>query len=308
MTVEVTALDGKERPLPNLKKEDFQLYEDGKKQEIATFDEVNADTRISDSNQPLSKTGIAPRKTVIIIFMDNRLLPQNAKRSRDSAERYVKKHMNARDLFAVASYKTEMKIHQNFTGDKSQALAAIARSKDSEDARHHEDLLLSLEAINKSVENLKGQKSALIYEESKIVQTGLSTIDWAEYDRGCKEVVKSARKANVVYYTIDPSGLDESPMFGAGLSPKSGGMASGSPKRSLNLSSMAVESGGFSIHDTNGYDGELDKLDRQISNYYILGFQSSNPRHDGSYRKLEVKTGLRGVTLKHRNGYFDRLP
>ena len=39
-TIEVTVLDKKGNPVRNLKKEDFQLYEDGKEQEILSIDEV----------------------------------------------------------------------------------------------------------------------------------------------------------------------------------------------------------------------------------------------------------------------------
>ena len=53
---------------------------------------------------------------------------------------------------------------------------------------------------------------------------------------------------------------------------------------------------------------ELDKLDQKLSNYYILGFRSSNPRHDGAIRKLEVKTKLNGIALKYQAGYLDRRP
>jgi hypothetical protein len=77
---------------------------------------------------------------------------------------------------------------------------------------------------------------------------------------------------------------------------------------SYNLSILAAGSGGFSIANINNYDSEMDKLDLQISNYYILGFQSNNPKHDGAFHKLEVKTELSGVLLKHRDGYLDRRP
>ena len=74
------------------------------------------------------------------------------------------------------------------------------------------------------------------------------------------------------------------------------------------LKSLANESGGLAIYNTNDYDSELDKVNLQLSNYYVLGFQSNNPKHDGAFRKLEIKTDLKGVTLKYRNGYQDRRP
>jgi VWFA-related protein len=74
------------------------------------------------------------------------------------------------------------------------------------------------------------------------------------------------------------------------------------------LKSLANDSGGSAIYNTNDYDSELDKLNQQMSNYYVLGFQSNNPKHDGAFRKLEIKTDLKGVTLKHQSGYLDRRP
>jgi hypothetical protein len=55
-------------------------------------------------------------------------------------------------------------------------------------------------------------------------------------------------------------------------------------------------------------DTHLDKLNQQISNYYILGFQSSNQRHDGAYRKIKVATNAKDATLKYQQGYQDRRP
>lgn len=70
----------------------------------------------------------------------------------------------------------------------------------------------------------------------------------------------------------------------------------------------ALDRKGFAIQNTNNFDGELNKLERQISNYYTLGFHSDNPKHDGTFRKLKIKTGLKGVALKHKNGYWVRRP
>ena len=74
------------------------------------------------------------------------------------------------------------------------------------------------------------------------------------------------------------------------------------------LKSFSSETGGFSIFNTGNFDQELAKLDQQLSNYYVLGFQSNNPKRDGSLRKIEVKTDLKDVSLRYRKSYMDRLP
>lgn len=74
------------------------------------------------------------------------------------------------------------------------------------------------------------------------------------------------------------------------------------------LRSLASETGGLPIFNTNNLNQGLDKVDLELSNYYVLGFSSSNSKRDGKYRKLEVKTDVKGLKLKHRNGYLDPRP
>jgi VWFA-related protein len=74
------------------------------------------------------------------------------------------------------------------------------------------------------------------------------------------------------------------------------------------LRSLASETGGLPIFNTNNLNQGLDKVDLELSNYYVLGFSSANPKRDGKYRKLEVKSDVKGMKLKHRNGYVDPRP
>ena len=74
------------------------------------------------------------------------------------------------------------------------------------------------------------------------------------------------------------------------------------------LRSLATETGGSPIFNTNNFNERLDKVDQELSNYYVLGFQSGNPKRDGKFRKLEVKTDMKGVNLKYRKGYVDPRP
>ena len=114
-TAEVLAIDKQGNPVPNLKKEDFQLYEDGKKQEILSVDEMTGKANSSSLGAlPSNDEPRARGKVVLILFFDAFF----NKSYRESAANFVRKHMDFQDLFAVASYGDKMKIQQNFTGDK----------------------------------------------------------------------------------------------------------------------------------------------------------------------------------------------
>jgi VWFA-related protein len=125
VTVEVIVQDKKGYPILGLKKEDFKLFDDGKLQQIVTFDAV-ADS--GDKTVPTSLNDIdeAKRgKVVLILFDDSNITPQQLKMSRDTAVNYVKQHMRPWDLFAVASYGLSLKISQTFTHDIAKVIEAI---------------------------------------------------------------------------------------------------------------------------------------------------------------------------------------
>jgi VWFA-related protein len=314
VTVEVTAVDKNERPARNLKIEDFQLYEDGKLQDILSLDEVNAESGTSALGaSPIGGNALLHGKSVLIIFDDGDIAPENLKISRDTAERFVREHMRPQDLFAVAAFRMGMKLLQNFTRDREEVLAAVRQpaGPSAGGPLYFEELLRSLGKIFQLIAPIKGQKSILIYsqwapEQSLAIQkTYLKTLT-------------AAKKSNAVVYLVNPQMLHSStgdisnstmgPILDFGWDVVGRLGANSSVGSLATMEALARESGGYSIYNTNDYNGELDEFDRRISNYYILGFESNNPKHDGAFRKLEIKTKAKGVNLKYRPGYQDRHP
>ncbi len=71
------------------------------------------------------------------------------------------------------------------------------------------------------------------------------------------------------------------------------------------LYALAKGTGGFEIFNTNDFLSGLEKVSREINEYYNLGYASPNQTHDGTYHKITVKVERRGVDLRFRTGYFD---
>jgi VWFA-related protein len=322
VTIEVSVLDRNRKAAGNLKMEDFRLYEDGKKQEILSFDEVRGSVAASPKEMSLlGENGRNSGKSVLIVFMENAVAARNLKLARDSVAKFVQSHMQPQDLFAVMSFGASMKILQNLTGERDEVLAAVDKlGSTAVVSFSFEDLLRSLEQISYSIARLKGRKSVLIFGPSDM---GYAPLDRSRYNN----TVNAAKRSDVVIYTADPERtIGGSGYAGSGralptrwdtgsVQPELAGVLQGwrvgntsGGLVALTLKTLASETGGFSIDNVLDVDSELDMLDQQISNYYILGFQSNNPKHDGTFRKVEVKTDLKGVTLKYRDGYIDRSP
>src|SRR5262245_16616151 len=126
VTIEVIAQDKKGSPMLGLKKENFKVYEDGKQQEIMSFDAVADKT---DETMPTSLKDVDDSnrrgKVVLILFDDSNITASQIQMSREAADKYVKQHMRPWDFFGVASYGLSLKILQNLTHDGDKVSAAI---------------------------------------------------------------------------------------------------------------------------------------------------------------------------------------
>ena len=66
---------------------------------------------------------------------------------------------------------------------------------------------------------------------------------------------------------------------------------------------LAEGTGGIAIVNQNDFDKGLKRIDNETSDYYVLGYYSSNPDPMRRTRKLEVRTTRPGVTVRARESY-----
>ena len=80
----------------------------------------------------------------------------------------------------------------------------------------------------------------------------------------------------------------------------------GEPADTIN--SLAVDTGGRVIFNTNNIGDALDEIAADTNVYYVLGYQPANLRYDGKYREIEVRVKRPGVTVRARKGYLALPP
>jgi VWFA-related protein len=71
------------------------------------------------------------------------------------------------------------------------------------------------------------------------------------------------------------------------------------------LYALAKGTGGFEIFNTNDFLQGLEKVAKEMNEYYNLGYTPPNQTHDGSYHKIKVTVGRKGLIVRYRTGYFD---
>jgi VWFA-related protein len=116
-----------------------------------------------------------------------------------------------------------------------------------------------------------------------------------------RELMLSANRSNVSIYSIDPRGL--SGVVDAGQYLDQSEVRTYLQKTQSTLRLMAEGTGGFPVVNTNDFPAEFKKIDAETSDYYMLGYSSSNPDPRRRVRQLEVKVARPDVTVLSRKAY-----
>jgi len=127
------------------------------------------------------------------------------------------------------------------------------------------------------------------------------------------DAVAAATRANVAIYAIDPRGLSafeegiEASGTPSGVTPSQFSIT-GSLLDSLRLSQqslqvLANETGGFAAINRNDFADAFQRVVRENSAYYVLGYYPTNDRRDGRFRRIEVRVKRPGLQVRSRRGY-----
>jgi VWFA-related protein len=133
--------------------------------------------------------------------------------------------------------------------------------------------------------------------------TVTADIDLAVYMR---ELTLAANRANATIFTIDPRGLAGVVDAGQNLDQSEWRMHLQKTQSSLRY--LAEETGGFAVVNDNDFVSAFKKIDAETSDYYILGYYSSNPDPTKRVRQLEVKVDRPDVSVAARRAYSLKTP
>jgi VWFA-related protein len=259
-------------------------------------------------------------------------------RAQKAAVDFLEKNMTPSDLVEILTCSTQLKTAVEFSSDRAALIDTIKKFRIGEGAElavqgtvsdpnddsgsplftadetefniFNTDLkLIALETAARQLGAFP-QKKALIYFSSGITQTG------AENQAQLRATVNTAVRANVSFYPIDARGLIATAPGGDVTSsgPKGSSLFSGAGQTSLRagiygsqetLYTLAGDTGGKALFDTNDLTMGMRQVQKDIDSYYTLGYYSTNGSIDGRYRRIRVRlNGLAQAKLDYRNGYY----
>jgi len=162
-----------------------------------------------------------------------------------------------------------------------------------------------LERTLTSLASTKGRKSLILVSEGFIYDPNLDEF---------KKTVQASRRSNVAIYFLDTRGLTGMPdyftaQFGPPIDTQDIGAAfMETLEASEGAESIAADTGGFSVKNTNDLGKGIQRIGDESRIYYLLGYNSSHTQRDGRFRKIKVElAGRKGLQLRYRKGYFAPL-
>ena len=118
------------------------------------------------------------------------------------------------------------------------------------------------------------------------------------------KIARIGDKLTATLYTIDPRGLVAGPDVDDKVLENHMEDWNQYVRRTQDsLRTLAEETGGIALVNQNDFDKGLKRIDAETSDYYVIGYYSSNPDPLRRNRKLEIKTKREGVSVWSRTSY-----
>src|SRR5947207_1329038 len=123
--VPVTVVDSSGNPVRGLTKENFELYDQGKKRDITSFDKIDFGT--TEAVNALSPLNPAARRTFLLLFDLGYSSPNSLLRAQEAARAFVKANVQPRDLVGIGTLDVDrgFRLLSAFTTDRELIASAI---------------------------------------------------------------------------------------------------------------------------------------------------------------------------------------
>ena len=323
--VDVVVTDKAGQPVRGLRVEDFEVTEDGKIVSVETFTAIDlpaappgAVVAAADrSGVSLASNDQQDEGRILLIVMDDYHVSFDAGRvaaSRAIARRLVER-MGPWDQAAVISTSGRSSAQAEFTSDKARLIAAIDKFFPQSEVGARSGIegrppamgggrfnyiqeikaRWAMDALSNAAKTLAfiphRRKAVLLVSQGLPVSVEeiVTNQNAAGASQALRDFIVTAQRSNIAVYTMDPCGLDLDD--GCNISSRQ------------NLESLAENTGGFAVTNTNAPERSVDRVVAENGTYYLLGYAAPTP-NDGKRHRIRVRTRVPGVEVRARDSYY----
>ncbi len=275
--------------IPNLEKNNFNVYEDGKQQTIQRFSR--------ETDLPLT-LGLL----IDISASQERLIDIE----RQAASSFFSSVIRKKDEAFLISFGKSTDLLQDYSSSPKQLSAGL------EDLRGDGQTPMSGGPIPNTgpVPTMGSPKGTLLFDavylaaneklKSEVGRKALILITDGE-DQGStynrKTAIEAAQKSDAIIYSIY--------YVDRGFYSQGGFMIGGGGGEG-DLRKMSEETGGhvFTVSSKHPLSQIFKDIQEELRNQYSIGYESVNSKRDGTFRKIEIKADNSDYRVQARNGYY----
>jgi Ca-activated chloride channel family protein len=268
----VAVMDRGGAAIPGLTRDDFAVFEEGKKQELRYFAADGAKKGDDGSAD-------RPPLHVGLVFDTSGSMAADMELARSAAIRFLNRLPRAEDM-TVIDFDTEVRIATYQQSDFTRLVARLRNRKpDGWTA-----LWDAVSVYLGGAQDQTGQKVLIVFTDGGDTRSTLSYVD----------LLNAVKASDVSVYAI--GFLEHQP-------------GSVRTAQRLQLAQLADQTGGQAFFPSSMKEVETlyDRIVAEIDSRYLLGYVSTDKRTNGAWRSVEVKVtrpDLKQARVRTRKGYF----
>jgi VWFA-related protein len=277
------------------------------------------------------------RRLMAFYFDMTAMPPDDQLHALQAAEKFVRTQMTEVDLVSILRYQGgAVDVLLDFTADRNKILSILETMVVGEGQGSGEGVddssssdqgaAFGQDSSEFNIFNTDRQLSALQttahmleqINEKKILLYFASGLRLNGNDNQAQlhATVDAAVKAGLSFWPIDARGLVAQAPLGDATQGSSGnsGMYNGAAAQATDdrlqqsqdtLYSLAADTGGKAFFDNNDLAGGIVRAQRAISDYYLIGYYTTNTAQNGRFRKIEITLPENlNASLDYRQGYY----
>jgi VWFA-related protein len=294
-------------------------------------------SRTQIAPEPLDKQRYKDRRLLAFYFDMTALPPGDQMRALDAAQQFIRSKMTTADMIAILRYAGgSVDILQDFTSDRDRLLSILetmvvgegqgeagsvsdASSADTGAAFGQDDSEFNVFNTDRQLAALQtaaqmlghvSEKKSLIYFASGLRLNGIDN------EAQMHSMADAAIRAGVSIWTVDARGLVAMAPMGDATQGSSGGqsmytgasalaMTTGFQQSQDTLYAIAADTGGKAFLDNNDLTRGIVQAQQAISDYYLLGYYTTNTEPNGKFRRIHIALkDNQQAKLDYRQGYY----
>jgi len=266
VNVQFSVTDRHGRFIPGLKKEDFVLEEDGKRQDVLHFARENE----------------LPLTMGILVDTSPSVRPV-FEEEKDTAETFLQSILKANDLAFVIGFDRSVTLAQDFTDRPKLLKGAIDDLQIGGGTSVYDAVYL---ACKEKLAHEAGRKTIILLSD------GEDTTSKTKFF----EALVAAHQSDTVIYSISNSPR--------GFFARGGNLGGGGDPATLRKFSDETGGATFFVDGPGSFKKIFDEIAQELRSQYSLGYISTNANKDGKFRQIKIVPRDSSYVVRARKGYY----